>query len=223
MGRENFQFGRLWGGAHFLKWLGRKIFWEKRKILGFAWRGELTLDDTMGGSQYPKKKREVLTCLMWPNFSSFGKFGTKLYYYLAIFSFFPMVFLVNCVDNCVNIFDDLSETQIETIQSIGLELRKGKNNQYFCRVFFSRRCSKYSNSNISSSRWMSKIQLFWDDRFMICQQTQPLLYPQQKRKSNDLKNANNKNTLEKNACSFTKKKSKERPQSYSFTLSTQRK
>ena len=73
---------------------------------------------------------------MWPNFSSFGKFGTKLYYYLAIFSFFPMVFLVNCVDNYVNIFDDLSETQTETIQSIGLELQKGKNNQYFRRVFF---------------------------------------------------------------------------------------
>ena len=36
------------GGTHFLKCLGRNIFGEELKILGFAWGGvEPTLDDTM--------------------------------------------------------------------------------------------------------------------------------------------------------------------------------
>ena len=41
---------RLSGGTHFLKCLGRKFFGEKLEILGFAWGGELTLDDTMSSS-----------------------------------------------------------------------------------------------------------------------------------------------------------------------------
>ena len=49
VGREKFSLGPLCGGGatHFSKCLGRKFFWEKLKILGFAWGGELTLDDTM--------------------------------------------------------------------------------------------------------------------------------------------------------------------------------
>ena len=44
--------GGCGGGTPFFRSLGRIFFGEESKIFGFAWGGELTLDDTM--KMYPK-------------------------------------------------------------------------------------------------------------------------------------------------------------------------